>query len=188
MADADRSAAADITLLVCTFNRCGDLRELLETAFVQTTDGTFTYEVLVVDNNSTDDTRAVVEAFLTRSPRKVRYLFEGRQGKSYALNTGVAAARGAIVTIVDDDFILPPDWVQKIVAAFRADPARSFVSGKILPRWLGDLPGWLSPDLWSPVALIDYGDRQLTIDSGNPLCLIGCSFRRVGDRSGRWIS
>jgi glycosyltransferase involved in cell wall biosynthesis len=177
--DADRPAAADITLLVCTFNRCDDLRELLATALVQTTDGTFTYEVLVVDNNSTDDTRAVVDAFLTSSPRIVRYLFEGRQGKSYALNTGVAAAGGAIVTIVDDDFILPPDWVQKIVAAFRADPARSFVSGKILPRWLGDVPGWLSPDLWSPMALIDYGDRQLTIDSCNPLCLIGCSFRRA---------
>ena len=65
----------DLTLLVCTFNRSHDLRDLLQTAVAQETDGTFSYEVLVVDNNSNDDTRAVVDAFLGRSDGKVRYLF-----------------------------------------------------------------------------------------------------------------
>ena len=169
----------DLTLLVCTFNRSHDLRELLQTAVVQETDGTFSYEVLVVDNNSTDDTRAVVDAFLGRSDGKVRYLFEGRQGKSHALNSGLGAARGAIVNITDDDFILPPDWAKKIVAALAANPDRSFVGGKILPLWQGDVPRWLGRNMWSPIALVDYGDRPLPVDSGNQLCIIGCSFRRA---------
>ncbi len=169
----------DLTLLVCTFNRSGDLRELLETALAQETDGTFTYEVLVVDNNSTDETRAVVDAFLSRGDGKVRYLFEGRQGKSYALNTGLAATHGAIVNITDDDFILPPDWAMRIVKTLRDHPDCSFVGGKILPLWQGEVPAWLDREMWSPIALVDYGDRQRSVDSDNALCLIGCSFRKT---------
>jgi glycosyltransferase involved in cell wall biosynthesis len=164
---------------VCTFNRSHDLRELLETALAQETDGAFTYEVLVVDNNSTDDTRAAVEPFVGHGSGNVRYVFEGRQGKSYALNTGVAAARGAIVNITDDDFLLPSDWSKKIVAALRSHPDCAFVGGRILPLWQGDVPAWLDRAAWPPIALVDYGDRPLFVDAGNALCLIGASFRRA---------
>jgi glycosyltransferase involved in cell wall biosynthesis len=169
----------DLTLLVCTFNRSHDLCELLESAAVQETGGAFTYEVLVVDNNSTDDTRAVVEPFLSRGDGKVRYLFEGRQGKSYALNTGLTAAQGAAVTITDDDFILPRDWAMKIVTALRNNPDHAFVGGRILPLWQGAVPEWLDREMWSPIALVDYGERRLTVDAANSLCLIGCSFRKA---------
>ena len=168
----------DLTLLVCTFNRARDLRDLLETAMAQEVDGTFTYEVLVVDNNSTDDTRSVTEEFVARSNGRVRYLFEARQGKSYALNAGLVAARGAIINITDDDFILPADWARRIVVALRSNPDQSFVGGKILPLWQGVVPGWLDRTMWAPIALVDYGDRQLRVDLENQLCLIGCSFRR----------
>jgi glucosyl-dolichyl phosphate glucuronosyltransferase len=169
--------AVDLTILVCTFNRSADLREMLETALAQETDGTFTYEVLVVDNNSTDDTRAVVHELIARGHSNLRYLFEGRQGKSSALNTGLAAIRGWIYTIADDDFILPSRWVAQIVSAFRRNPAASFVSGKVLPLWEGDVPTWLTREHWSAIALADYGDEEFYTDERRELCLLACSFR-----------
>ena len=167
------------TLLVCTFNRSDDLRDMLESALAQDTEGSFTYDVLVVDNNSSDGTRAVVEDLIARGHRNLKYLFEGQQGKSYALNTGLRAVRGDIYTIADDDFILPPRWLRGIVEGFRMHPDVSFVSGKVLPQWQGEIPGWLTPDLWSALALADYGDREFFVDRTHQRCLLACSFRRA---------
>jgi glycosyltransferase involved in cell wall biosynthesis len=169
--------AVDLTLLVCTFNRNGDLREMLETAVAQNTEGAFTYEVLVVDNNSTDGTREVVESVIARGHTNVRYLFEASQGKSCALNAGLAAVRGWSYTIADDDFILPTDWLKTIVSAFRANPAVSFVSGKVLPLWQSEVPSWLGPEHWSAVALADYGNEEFFADERKQVCLLACSFR-----------
>lgn len=174
---SEPSLAIDVTVLVCTYNRCADLREMLQTALAQQTDGTFTFEVLVVDNNSTDGTRDAVYELIARGHPNLRYLFEGRQGKSYALNAGLSAVRGQIYTIADDDFVLPPDWLMKIVAAFRAYPDASYVSGKVLPLWEGEVPAWLGREHWSCLALADYGSRELVIDDKHQLCLLACSFR-----------
>lgn len=169
--------AVDLTVLVCTFNRAGDLREMLDTALAQETGGAFTYEVLVVDNNSTDRTRAVVEELIAQGHRNLRYLFEPRQGKSWALNTGLAAVRGWAYTIADDDFVVPADWLSKIVHALRANPTASFVGGKVRPLWQGAVPRWLGREHWSAVALADYGDAPFVADEGRPVCLLACSFR-----------
>lgn len=169
--------SVDITLLVCTYNRSHDLREMLETAAAQETGGAFSYEILVVDNNSTDDTRAVVEEFIARGHKNLRYLFEGRQGKSNALNTGLNAVRGTIFTICDDDFILPEDWLKNIFAAFSAHPEVSFVSGKVLPAWQAEPPVWLTAEHWSALALTDYGEKEFYADENKQICLLACSFR-----------
>jgi glycosyltransferase involved in cell wall biosynthesis len=183
MAHSTPGSEPILTLLVCTFNRAGDLSELLRTALAQETDGTFTYEILVVDNNSTDDTRRVVDGFRARGHTNVRYLFEPRQGKSHALNTGLDAIRTPLYTIADDDFVLPPDWVQRIVDVFRGRPEVSFVSGKVLPFWQGTVPSWLTQDHWSAVALADYGDREFEASAANPVCLLACSFRLADVRA-----
>jgi glycosyltransferase involved in cell wall biosynthesis len=169
-------AVVDYTMLVCTYNRADDLDELLETALRQRTDGRFTYEVLVVDNNSTDATRPVVQRHQDVAPDRLRYLFEPRQGKSNALNTGLAAARGRRYAIVDDDFILPPDWLLAIEAGFRRHPAAAFVGGKVLPRWESPPPSWLTPGHWSAIALADHGDAEFRVDAGRQICLLACTF------------
>ncbi|NUO36997.1 MAG: glycosyltransferase family 2 protein [Gemmatimonadaceae bacterium] len=169
-------AAVDYTMLVCTYNRAGDLAELLETALRQRTGGRFTYEVLVVDNNSTDGTRALVQRFIAAAPEVIRYLFEPRQGKSNALNTGLEAMRGRRYAIVDDDFVLPPDWLLRIDAGFGRHPAAAFVGGKVLPRWESPPPEWLTPAHWSALALADYGDAELRVDAHRELCLLACTF------------
>src|SRR5262245_66572399 len=89
----DDAGTVDITLLVCTYNRSADLREMLDTVLAQVTGGRFTFEVLIVDNNSTDDTRNLVERYIARGQGNVRYVFEGVQGKSHALNRGLQAAQ-----------------------------------------------------------------------------------------------
>lgn len=174
---SDPERPTDVTLLLCTYNRSADLREALSTALAQETGGRFTYEVIVVDNNSTDDTRAVVERFIAAGHRNLRYLFEGRQGKGYALNTGMAAARGRLYTIVDDDFVLPPDWVRKIYEGFEAHPKASFVSGKVLPLWQAEPPAWLTREHWSAIAIADYGEEEFSTDESNQVCLLACTFK-----------
>ncbi len=77
------------SMVICTFNRADQLRDALRTALAQETAGRFNYEVLVVDNNSTDGTRAVVEEQMPKAEGRLRYLYEGRQGKSFALNFAI---------------------------------------------------------------------------------------------------
>lgn len=173
----DLQTSADISLLVCTYNRREDLRELLMTAVAQETGGAFAYEIIVVDNNSSDDTRRIVEEFIAGGHRNIRYLFEGRQGKSHALNTGLSAARGWIYTICDDDFILPENWLKDIFEAFRVHTEVSFVSGKVLPLWQSAAPAWLTQKHWSPIAMADYGEESFYADADNQICLLACSFR-----------
>ncbi|MCB0063270.1 MAG: glycosyltransferase [Caldilineaceae bacterium] len=98
-----------ISVIVCTFNRAELLRELLQTLCAQTV--AFTqYEVIVVDNGSTDQTKTVTVAFTTRYPQ-VRYCFEPRQGLSHARNRGWQEAKGDYVAYIDDDCKAPPDWL-----------------------------------------------------------------------------
>jgi glycosyltransferase involved in cell wall biosynthesis len=170
--------SVDVTLLICTFNRSRDLQEMLATTLAQDTDGSFTYEVLVVDNNSTDDTRQVVERLIADGHRNLRYIFEGQQGKSFALNTGLAAMRGSIYTIADDDSLVPPTWVRSIVEGFRTHPDVSFLSGKVLPLWIGEVPAWIGNEHWSALGVADYGDQPFYVDTNRLVCLLACSFRR----------
>jgi glycosyltransferase involved in cell wall biosynthesis len=175
----EAQGSVDLTVLVCTYNRCADLRELLESVIAQETRGAFTYEVLVVDNNSNDDTRGVVESFIAAGQGNFRYLFEGRQGRSYALNTGLGEARGAIYVLADDDIILPTDYLSNVFDAFQAHPEVTFVGGKVLPRWKGEVPPWLTPRHWSAIAMTDYGESEFYTDESHQICLLAGSFRRA---------
>src|SRR5437016_11230854 len=102
----------DLTLLVCTYNRRSDVLELLASIAGQEGLNPSAYEVLVVDNNSNDGTRAAVEQFIARNTtHRIQYLFDGRQGKTNALETGVAAAAGELLLVIDSDQILPPSYL-----------------------------------------------------------------------------
>jgi glycosyltransferase involved in cell wall biosynthesis len=176
----------DVSVVISTYNRCDLLPDALEAVLSQKTDGV-RYEIIIVDNNSTDRTRNVVEPFAARSDGKLRYIFEGRQGLSYGRNAGINNARAPIIAFTDDDVRVAPDWVKQIKLAFDAHPDADFVSGKILPRWEREPPRWLTREHWTPLAITDHGDKPFYVDAKNPLCLIGASlaFRRaVFDRIG----
>lgn len=77
---------------------------------------TVDWEIVVVDNNSPDQTRSVVEEFVKKHPAHFRYVFEGKQGKSNALNTGIREARGDILAFVDDDVTVEPHWLHNLTS------------------------------------------------------------------------
>src|SRR5258705_7046279 len=84
--------AVDVSVVICTYNRCSLLVRALESLQHQEP-ADLSYEVLVVDNNSTDETRDITQRFIEKNPRKFRYIFEPKQGLSYARNAGIAKAR-----------------------------------------------------------------------------------------------
>ena len=107
-----------LTVVICSWNRAPSLQKTLESIeSCRVPEGT-NWEILVVDNNSDDGTAAVCKAFLEKSPDRYRYVFETRQGKSFALNTGIKYARGDIIAFTDDDVIVEQDWLGALLRAF----------------------------------------------------------------------
>ncbi len=155
------------------------LPEALESVLAQETEGV-RYEFILVDNNSQDRTRQVVESFIGRSPVQIRYLFEGRQGLSHARNAAIMSARAPLIAFTDDDVRVAGDWVKRIKQAFDEHPEVDFVGGKVLPRWESEPPAWLTREHWSPLALVDYGEKPFYVNQEKPICLVGAnlSFRR----------
>jgi glycosyltransferase involved in cell wall biosynthesis len=150
-----------ITVILCTYNRSVDLANALNSVAASTIPQSTEWEVLVVDNNSTDQTRKVVESFCLRFPGRFRYLFEPRQGKSHALNTGIREARGDILAFMDDDVTVEPAWLQNLTAAL-GDGEWVGAGGRILPERTFQLPSWLSVDgryALAPLAMFDLGPQ-----------------------------
>jgi glycosyltransferase involved in cell wall biosynthesis len=151
-----------VSILICTFNRARLLRETLAAMQNMMRPADCAVEIIVVDNNSTDNTPLVVAEAARDGRFPVVALTERQQGKSFALNLGLASANGDVVALTDDDVIPAADWLRRIVEGFRAHDV-TFVCGKVLPRWSRlPPPELLTPQakhIWGPIAIIDYGDR-----------------------------
>jgi glucosyl-dolichyl phosphate glucuronosyltransferase len=183
---ASREMRLDISIVLSTYNRCSQLGPALR-ALLEQHCPSVNYEILIVDNNSSDGTRDLVQSLVTSNPDKLQYLFEPKQGLSYGRNAGIAKARAPIVAFSDDDVRVPPNWVAQIKQEFDADPDIDFLGGKVLPRWDSPPPRWLTREHWAPLALLDYGDQPFVVDSSKRLCLIGANFafrRRAFDKVG----
>src|SRR5690242_5620823 len=101
----------NISVILCTFNRYSHLDIALNSIAASDVPENVEWEILVVDNNSTDRTREVVYNLMNRFPERIRYFFEPHPGKSYALNTGIRQAAGEILVFTDDDVIVEPAWL-----------------------------------------------------------------------------
>ncbi len=170
----------DVSVVISTYNRCDQLPGALESLLGQQTGGAG-YEVIAVDNNSTDRTRQVIESFVSHGHPNLIYVFEGRQGLAHGRNSGVRRARAEIVVFTDDDVRVERDWVANIKRAFDEHPEVGCVGGKILPRWPAPPPAWLTREHWvGPLALQDYGEEPLYVNAQRLLSLAGAnlSFRR----------
>jgi glucosyl-dolichyl phosphate glucuronosyltransferase len=163
-----------VSVVICTYNRADLLPAAIDDVLAQDHPETPPFELLVVDNRSSDATLAVVEAAAARDAR-VRYLFEPRQGLSHARNAAIAAARAAVIAFTDDDVRVGSDWLATIARTLQAYPDASVIGGRVLPAWPAPPPAWLTHEHWGPLALVDYGDRSIRVDSDNPLCLVGAN-------------
>jgi len=163
-----------VSIVIPTYKRARALPRVIGSALNQTFPAS-QYEVLIVDNNSPDDTADVIEGIAREHPGRVRRLFETRQGVSYARQAGIDQARGDIVAFFDDDVRVARDWVATIVEALDAHPEVQCVGGRVLPVWPAAPPAWLTPDHWAPLALQDYGDQPMLMSSANPRGLISAN-------------
>jgi GT2 family glycosyltransferase len=175
----------EVSVVLSTYNRADRLSLALDALLSQA--GGVSYEIIVVDNNSSDDTSAVVARIAERSNGRLRYAFEARQGLSYGRNTGVALARASIIALTDDDVRVAPDWIEQLTRTFDEHPEIDYVGGRVLPHWLAPPPRWLTQAHWAPLALQDYGDEWLVSGRERAVCLVGANLafrRRVFDAVG----
>lgn len=152
----------DISVVLPTYNRAASLQVTLESFSALRIPPALAWELLIVDNNSNDGTAAVIRSFIQRMGPRVRYIFEGQQGRSAALNAGIAQANGAVIAFTDDDVILDPDWLAQVHHAFE-DRSVSAVAGRILPLWKHPKPPWLEMDGQQAVVNFDLGDEAQDI-------------------------
>jgi len=132
-----------VTVILCTFNRCRTLATALESVAACQMPESVDWDVLVVDNNSKDHTREVVDEYIRKFPHRFHYLFEARQGKSNALNSGIREACGEILAFLDDDVTVEPTWLQNLTAPVQSGEWIG-AGGRIRPTQSVALPKWLA--------------------------------------------
>jgi glycosyltransferase involved in cell wall biosynthesis len=176
----------DVTVVVATFNRAVHLEDTLQHLARVTTRRT--WEVIVVDNNSSDETPQVLARLAPSFPVPLRTIHEPIPGKYTALNTAIRAARGRIIAATDDDARVAPDWLDRADAGLTAHDC-GFVGGPVRPLWDGVPPDWLDasePVMQKVIAICDYGPapREFGVGMGWPLGVNVAYRREVFDRAG----
>ena len=159
----------DISVVICTYNRCRSLADSLESVANSRLPDSVEWEVVVVDNNSRDQTRQTVERFCQRYPQRFRYVFESDQGLSHARNAGIREARGAIIAFTDDDLTVEPTWLQNVTAPLRDEGPWAGTGGRILPAQTFAAPKWFA--LEGPYSMggvlyahFDLGEKPCELD------------------------
>jgi glycosyltransferase involved in cell wall biosynthesis len=162
-----------ISAIVCTHNRAGYLVRAIRSLVNQRTPAD-TYEIIIVDNCSSDSTREVVEGFLHLD--NVRYIYEPTLGLSHARNAGWRNARGKYVAYLDDDAVACPAWLDKILTVFETvTPRPGCVGGKVYPIWEGPRPTWLSDWLLHGLAVVDWSETSHIMNDLRVEWLVGAN-------------
>jgi glycosyltransferase involved in cell wall biosynthesis len=181
-----KSCPSTITVILCTYNRCQSLSKALESVAASEMPTSVVWEVLVVDNNSHDQTREVVEGFSRRHPGRFRYLFESKPGKSHALNAGIREAHGDILAFIDDDITVEKNWLHNLTAALDGHPWAG-AGGRILPEKTFSPPPWLPLDgpnnMGGILALFDLGAEPVELEQppfGTNMAFLKKMFERHG--------
>lgn len=160
-----------LNIIIPTYNRAESLKKTLLSLATAELPLNFEVEVTVVDNNSTDETRQIVEEMTAYfSKIKLEYLFEEKQGKSFALNAGIKNADGELLSGIDDDEEIDKLWFVEVEKTFRERWEEiGFLSGKILPNLEIEPPVWVEPLKVGALCWRDFGDEEWVYDENSPL-------------------
>jgi glycosyltransferase involved in cell wall biosynthesis len=147
-----------INVIVCTYNRCQLLSKALQSIVESKVPSSAEWEILVVDNNSSDQTCHVVADFSGRYPGRFRYHLEPQQGLSAARNAGVRMSRGEVLAFTDDDVVVEPDWLWNLTATLGSGEWAG-AGGRIVPVWPGVPPRWMPSNILvlGPIVAFDLG-------------------------------
>lgn len=167
----------EISAIICTYNRAGYLRQALQSLAAQTL-AKEQFEVIVVDNGSTDDTKRVVQEEFVELPN-LRYLSEPILGVNRARNTGWRNANSPYVAYLDDDIIVYPNWLETILDVFATvKPEPACVGGKVEPIWPASKPTWLSDTIAPFLAIVDICDTPTMLTENQMLVSANIAFPR----------
>ncbi len=181
-----------LTVTIQTYNHAEGLRSALGSLSGLGCPVGLDYEVLVVDNNSTDGTAGVIEEYRGVLGSRLRATFEPCQGLSAARNRALAEARGEVICFLDDDALADPGWLAGHASAYRADERVAAVGGRIELQWPAGWvrPPWLAPELEGYLSGLDLGSEPRVMTY--PCYPYGCNMsvrrdvaRRVGGFSTR---
>lgn len=171
-----------ISAVICTHNRAQYLTKAIQSLLDQQIPQD-QYEILVVDNRSTDATKQVVEQFAnTDNINNIKYVYEPTLGLSYARNTGWQNAKGKYIAYLDDDAIACPVWLSKIVEVFETvEPRPGCVGGKANAIWEAPRPDWVSDQLVTGLTVIDWSDTPHVLPDLSQKWLVGANIAFPAD-------
>ena len=175
------------SVIIATYNRADELAKTLDS--LKGLESTGPWEVVIVDNNSPDNTREVVQQQIESFPVPLRYVFEKEQGRSAALNAGIRTSQGEILAVTDDDVRVDPKWLVNAENALDRLGCE-YVGGKALPIWSGNVPNWMpnrGGKHWGVIALLDYGPEAVEFGPAKVPLGVNMVFRReCFERAGMW--
>jgi glycosyltransferase involved in cell wall biosynthesis len=155
-----------ISVIICTHNRASYIGRTLDSMVQQTLESAL-YEIIVVDNASTDNTYALVQEKSRQHPtHQIKYVLEIQLGLSHARNRGIQESSGHYIVYLDDDAIATPVWLGALLDGFeRLTPSPVCIGGKVILDWEGEEPFWVSAGYRHLFSCVDHGDAILYLNT-----------------------
>ena len=176
-----------VSIVVATYNRCDFLDDCIKSYNQQDCDKSL-FEVLIINNNSTDDTEKVSKDIIEKYPEvDVRYMIETNQGLSHGRNRGIKESKYNLIHFFDDDAVASPNYIYNIIDTFERYPKAMAAGGKILLNYFKVRPKWASVYMESIFGLFDLGDKEMEFPKNNYPRGSNMTFRRdVFDKVGEF--
>ncbi len=160
------STSLTISVIICTYNRASYIVDAMESLYRQTLCKE-KYEVIIVNNNSTDDTTSICQQYIKEHADAHFFLMnESQQGASFARNRGAVMARSPLLCFMDDDAIANNDYLERIVRFFEDHPDAGGLGGRIIPKYIPTEPAWMSYYVSSLVGNFDYASKPTVFRPG----------------------
>jgi glucosyl-dolichyl phosphate glucuronosyltransferase len=160
-----------ISVCICTYNRSAYLLKGLAGLAKMIIPKGIRWELLVVDNNSSDDTEKIINEFRMKLP--IIYVFEKNQGLSHARNRAIKECKGEVLFYLDDDAVVHPDWLTSMFRAILNFPEAGYFGGRSLPKWDKGRPSWLRdldmPLIAGVIGFYDLGENTKIYAQSEPL-------------------
>lgn len=149
----------NLDLLIPTFNRARLLKTCLDSVALATRPNQLHINTIVIDNNSEDDTKGVVQRYVEQHNLLTKYVFVARRGKSAALNAVLAQSSAEFVGLIDDDEQIDPAWFEVVYREFVNAPALDYIGGPYCPNWEHAEPDWLPPAYMGAIGIVRRPER-----------------------------
>ena len=155
-----------LSIIICSYNRASYISDALTSLYGQSS-GLDDFEVIIVDNNSIDNTKEVYAQWRqTNTNGQFSFISETKQGASFARNTGAAIAKGEWVCFMDDDAVATTDYVKNIIKHIQDQPFIVGFGGRIIPKYIPAEPKWMSYYVSSLVGNFDYAPTACAFENG----------------------